>query len=223
MSSSYESMYPIVSPETLAANADYMLHADNLSPYTQSLVECVKPWFHIRDQYFLRPDLRKCVSVCLFKQNVTNKYPNEFSVDDANWYKKYLLNLQVLIRDFHRWATTTDCGKEWKMRVYLENQLYYFVDMLVAEAVAAVQNDLHATRLEIFVMASNSVGAQPGMMWRFMAFDDKSLDVAFVVDVDDQFSGKLDKIIAFDQKSTKTYGRFMSDSHCTFRIKEGDH
>jgi hypothetical protein len=60
----------------------------------------------------------------------------------------------------------------WTARVYLSSDLEFLVPKLTAKNV------------EIFVMHHNSIAAAPGSMWRFLVFDDPSVDIAYVKDAD---------------------------------------
>jgi hypothetical protein len=82
--------------------------------------------------------------------------------------------------------------------VYLEKQLEALVPVLTEAC----------ERLEVCVMRCDSVGALPGMVWRFLAFDDRSLEVAFVTDIDDTLASRKRFIAAFE-KSGRCLGRYM--------------
>lgn len=191
----YHTMYSCVSPDVLR------LRTEGSPEKTQ-----VESWFEVCEIINSRPE-KKCISVCLFRQNVDNKTPNEHTVDQERWRNKYYNNLLRLLRDFHNSAQLSD----WKIRLYLEAQ---FRD-------CAAQFLEITDKLECFVMQHNSIGAQPGMLWRFLAFDDRNLEIAFAVDIDDELSGKYDKIRAFEH-SNATLGRYISNSKDDYRIDKGD-
>jgi hypothetical protein len=153
-------------------------------------------------------NLSKAISVSLFCQNVNCKYKGEFDAPEHNdsnssWYKKYYLNLLKLVNDKKSFLP------DYKLRIYLENKLSYLKDNLINEYT------------EIYIMKNNSIGAQPGTLWRFLAFDDKSLDIVFVTDIDEDISGNLSFINEFD-KSNKTFGRYMGLYKDDIRINKND-
>lgn len=158
------------------------------------------------------PQLTKCVSVSLFCQKVDNKFPHEygaieFSDSASAWHSKYMANLMRLLRDFASDAAFRD----WKLRVYLEKQL---------ESLVSVLSEV-CERVEIFVMRCDSVGALPGMVWRFLAFDDRALEVAFVTDIDDTLASRKRFIAAFE-KSGRALGRYMPHANTGLYVARHD-
>lgn len=61
----------------------------------------------------------------------------------------------------------------WIMRVYLADDLKFLIPRLLA------------ADMEIFLMASNSIAAAPGSMWRFLVFDDPKVAIAYIRDADE--------------------------------------
>lgn len=121
------------------------------------------------------PTIKKCFSVSLFAQDSTNRFPNEhgpidYKSENGRWYKKYMT-------PFLDGLKTITPG--WKVRVFTEPQLYQWFIMLLDT------KHISKDRIEFYVMKNNSVGAQPGAMWRFLSIDDKSLDICYIVDIDD--------------------------------------
>lgn len=86
---------------------------------------------------------------------------------NSTFYATYvhpLLNqLKVYKKDF----------PDWTARLYLANDLQFLLPLFL---------DLE---VEIFVMASSSVRASPGAMWRFLALDDPQANVVYVRDADE--------------------------------------
>src|SRR4051812_43665356 len=60
---------------------------------------------------------RKCVSVCLFKKSVDNRFPHQFPVREEYWEQKYWNGLLEVVRDMASFP-------EWKLRIYLERDLW---------------------------------------------------------------------------------------------------
>jgi hypothetical protein len=140
-------------------------------------------------------DKKYCISVSFFCQNVNNTYVNQFGSIDYNdttskWYAKYYINIQKFIYDFiHSKYYTT-----FKLRIYLEKQLDIFIPKLSNK------------NIEIYLMKNNSIGGTPGMLWRYLVFDDKNLEIAHVFDIDEKFN-TLSKYIELFSMSNKTLGR----------------
>jgi hypothetical protein len=181
----YNSMYKIIPLENL----------DNISIQNDLFFQ-YKSYFEIKEIFNPIYHLTKAISVSLFCKNVNNTYPDEYKEPsrdtNSEWYNKYYKNLLNLIND------KKYILPDYKIRIYLENKLSDLKDELTNEFT------------EIYIMKSNSIGAQPGMLWRFMAFDDKSLDIAFCMDVDESLKDNL-KFIKIFEEYDKTLGRFMGD------------
>lgn len=122
---------------------------------------------------------KKVVSYSLFcKSDFTwDKQP---SVKKGTIYKKsaayghkaqpfYTSYVQPLINQLRELKTLFP---GWVARIYLAHDLEFLVPSLVRPNV------------EIFLMASNSIAAAPGAMWRFLVFDDPEVSVAYVKDAD---------------------------------------
>ena len=77
----------------------------------------------------------------------------------------------VLSEDFNN----SDYIHTWKIRIYLEKKLIKLIE------------PLKKNNIEIYVMNTNSVGAQPGMLWRYMAFNDKTIESLLCADIDEDF------------------------------------
>lgn len=189
----YSKMYKIITEEEL-----------NNMEFDENLKNEYTDYFTVQEIVNPINNLSKAISVSLFCQNVDSKYEGEFEAPDHNdvnskWYNKYYKNLLKLVND------KKSLLPKYKLRIYLENKLQ------------GLKNNLINDNTEIYIMKHNSIGAQPGMLWRFMAFDDKSLDVVFAIDIDEDFGNNLKYINAFD-KSNKTFGRFMSSYNYDFKI-----
>ncbi len=158
------------------------------------------------------PQFRRAITVSLYCQKADNQFANQYgSIEhrDASsaWYARYVGGLLALIRDFSRDGDL----REWKLRIHLERQLEYLVPELVAAG----------ERVEVYVMRGNSVGAGPGMSWRYLAFDDRSLEVAFVMDIDDALASRRRHILAF-AAGRKAFGRYMANYGDHFLIRKSD-
>ncbi len=158
------------------------------------------------------PEVTKCVSVCLFCQKVDNQFANQhgtidFSDRSLSWYARYVASLLRMLADF---AMDADF-MNWKVRIYLEPQLKCFIRELGAAC----------DRVEICVMQCNSVGAGPGALWRFLAFDDRSLEVAFVMDIDDTLASRKRYIEPF-LRGAKCFGRYMPSYKSGFLIGKAE-
>ena len=191
---SYNTLYPPIPLSLLRETTQN--HPDRQS---------IDEWFSVKQIIQPRPQFNKCISICLFKQCVDNKTQNEHEVNSEKWHDKYYVKCKKLIADFNQsWLYHSN---EWKIRLYLENQL----GNLLPEFSSL------SDRMEIYYMNNNSIGAQPGMLWRLLSFDDKTLEIAFSTDVDDELCGKFDKLRTF-QNHNKTLGRYISYSGDTFKI-----
>jgi len=193
----YNSMYTIVTPNEL----------DNIN-INDDLYNEYNSYFDIQEVFNPIYTLNKAITVSLFCQNVNNTYPNEYQEPDHDensvWYNKYYKNLLNLIND------KKYILPDYKLRIYLENKLSHLKNELINEFT------------EVYIMKSNSIGAQPGTLWRFMAFDDKSLDIAFCLDIDESLIDNLKYIKAFE-KHDKTLGRFMGNfGDCKINKNEND-
>jgi hypothetical protein len=140
-----------------------------------------------------------CISICLFCQNVDNKEvriecSDNYLNKSSKWYTKYYKSLINFIKKFNE----SKYYNEFKIRIYLENQLSNLIDDLL----------LQSEHIEIYYMKQNSIGAQPGMLWRFLVFDDKNLDVVLSSDIDIDFESVNNKLDTF-KKSNKTFGRLL--------------
>ena len=188
-----ESMYPPVPVELLTS--DDM--QERFTRYFLDSAELAADPFEVTTRT-ARPH-RKCVSVCLFKQNADNRLPNERPVRDDLWRAKYWDGLLALAGEMPHFP-------EWKLRVYVEDQLWGAVE-------AAFANH---PQVERYRMRVSSVGAGPGALWRFLALADQTLDVVLVTDVDEPLTGKADYIRSFELDERSALGRlggFESATH----------
>ena len=153
-----------------------------------------------------------CISLCLFCRNVSNKEGStenslDYKCSESKWHDKYYKSLHRFIEDFN----TSKYFSTFKIRLYLENQLSCFINELSSKS----------RNIEICLMKQNSIGAQPGMLWRFLSFDDKNLDVVYSSDIDIKFSEITNKLDAFIN-SKKAMGRYLSYCSDDFRINYND-
>ena len=168
--------------------------------------------FEVERRVNALPQFAKCITVSLFCQKVDNQFVNQYGTIEnrdvsSPWYARYVGGLLALIRD----VAQDGAMREWKVRVHLEKQLEYLVPELLAAG----------ERVEVFVMKANSVGAGPGMSWRYLAFDDQSLEVAFVMDIDDALASRKRHIFAF-ATGRKAFGRYMANYGDHFLIRNSD-
>jgi len=198
----YDNMYSIINLDFLKQFIESNIDEDEKYDITEL--------FDIDEIYNPRKE-KNCISVSLFAQNVNNVEPSmdcpDYKDKNSHWYNKYYKQLIQFIKDFN----CLPFYNSYKIRLYLENQLLCFADELLSLS----------PRLEIYYMKHNSIGAQPGMLWRFMTFDDVELDIVFASDIDvcldDHISNKLRPFI----QSTKTLGRLHGYSH-DYRIDKTD-
>jgi len=185
----YNTMYPIIDIDYLDKfinNQDEKKELLDLFEVETIINKCDKP---------------NCISVSFFCQNVNNTFVNEFGTINYNdvktaWYKKYVVNLMKFINDFNK----SKYNKTYKLRIYLEKQLSEFIPKL------------QQPNVEIYHMKNNSIGGCPGLMWRYLALDDKDIEIVHVFDIDENFN-MLTSYIDLFSKSNKTLGRvFMSSS-----------
>jgi hypothetical protein len=193
----YNKMYKIISLDEI-----------NNMEFNNDLKNKYTDYFEVQEIINPINNLNKAITVSFFCQNTNNTYPNEFESPDHNdknseWYNKYYLNLLKLVND------KKTILPEYKLRIYLENKLAYLKDDLI--------NDY----TEIYLMKNNSVGANPGALWRFIAFDDKSLDIAFSLDIDEDLINNIKYIKIFEEHD-KTFGRFLSNHEDDLRISKND-
>jgi len=135
------------------------------------------------------PFYDKVISVSLFCKNVDNTYENERDSPDSSknsaWYKKYM---QSLIDNLNSYENTEYFKQKFKIRIHLANDLatHEYIDLLSRDFV------------EIYVMKTSSIGAQPGMMWRYLPYSDKSITLISVLDIDSPFDETSRFISAFN-------------------------
>lgn len=119
---------------------------------------------------------KNIISVALFCQNKDNSFKDEFpSIPNdigSYWYNTYLDKLLKVIKDFN----ISSYKQEWGIRLYIEPLLTHIIPQ--------IQNK----NVEIYVMKNNSIGSQPGMLWRFLSADDKNLEAMISCDIDENFN-----------------------------------
>ena len=123
-----------------------------------------------------------CVAVSLFKQNVEDRVSGQFPVDEPTWDRRYWSSLK-------RIAAEMKSLPSWKLRIYVERQLW---DLVVSEFSDHAQ-------IELCCMRTNSVGASPGTLWRFLALSDCDLENVLVTDVDEPLLLKQNRMETFLQ------------------------
>ncbi len=193
----YDKMYRIL-------DEDFLNKKDH---FTEDEKREIEDYFVVEKILNEISDKRKCISCSLFCQNSNNRFANEHPTPDfhdknGKWYQKYYSSLKQMIQE------KDTILPEYKIRLYLEKQLEGFADELLS---------LSNHQLEIYVMKNNSIGANPGAMWRFLAYDDKNLDVVFTVDIDEPLKEKINFIESFE-KSDKVFGRYMGNCKDNFYV-----
>lgn len=131
-----------------------------------------------------------CISASLFKQNPNNRRRNEFEVDDVQWTQKYWQRLERLTDELWQFPG-------WKLRLHVENQLW---DRVVARF-------SNTPQVELFRMNTDSIGASPGTLWRFMALSDSQLQSVLVSDIDEPLIHKKCRIESFERTPNASLGR----------------
>jgi len=133
---------------------------DNLTPNYDS-------WFSIENviKNVIKPN---CISISLFKKNPDNTYYDEYPVN-ASWREKYY---KSLIKNLDSFTLDDFC-----VDLYLANDLQDLLPELQKYPF-----------LNIIVMKSTSVGAQPGTLWRFMNITNKSYKTVYIADIDEPWT-----------------------------------
>ena len=127
-------------------------------------------WFEIEKKY-INSIKDKCISISLFCKNVDNTYDNEYNVNIDNWANKYYNSLINNLNNYNNYNMNHIC-----INLYLANNLSNYIPELSKY-----------TFLNIFLMKSDSIGAQPGMLWRFMDISNKSYKTVFMADIDEKW------------------------------------
>jgi len=198
----YNSMYTI-------------LNIDDVNSYVENIDK--KDKLEIIDLFEVEKIINKidkpnCISVSFFCQNVNNTYPNQYGTIDfydkkSNWYKKYYIKLSQLITDFSNKKFAKTYLKTYKIRIYLEQQLSVFIP------------DLNNKNVEIYLMKNNSIGGIPGMLWRYLVFDDKDIEIAHAFDIDESFELYTTYMGKF-ASSNKVLGRCLVNCESNYKIKK---
>jgi hypothetical protein len=197
---SFDAMYPAMAVAALSEQVKFFDKSE------------FDPLFDVMRRVNELPQFTKCISVSLYCQKGNNQFAHQHgTIDHRNvsldWYDWYVRGLLSLIGDLGR----DDDLAGWKVRVHLERQLEYLIPSLLAAG----------SKVEIFLMQSDSIGAGPGMIWRLLAFDDKALEVVFVMDVDDRLASRKRFITAF-AGSSKCLGRPMPGYKRSFAINRAN-
>lgn len=127
-------------------------------------------WFEIEKEYINRIS-KNCISISLFKKCSDNIYDNQYDVDHNKWKSKYYDSLINNFNNFNNLKLENMC-----VNLYLANNLECYIPELSKYSF-----------LNIFLMKSESIGAQPGMLWRFMNITNKLYNSVFVVDIDENW------------------------------------
>lgn len=168
----------LVSPEWQRRFAEYFLESREFSADPFEFDICIA-----RSQ-------RRCISVSLFRRHPDNRVPDEFPVDETAWRTKYWEGLCALTRDLAAWP-------DWKLRIYVERSLAELVSLEFGEH----------PQVEVYRMRTDSVGASPGTLWRFLALADRSLELTLVTDIDESLADKTEGVRAFELDRRSAVGR----------------
>jgi len=166
----------------------------NIQQCLDNLTNDYDNWFEIEKKY-INSIKDTCISICFFKKNGDNTYDNEYSVNNDKWTTKYYDSLINNLNNFNNYNLDHIC-----VNLYLANNLSNYIPEFSKY-----------TFLNIFLMKSESIGAQPGMLWRFMDITNKLYKKVFVADID----MKWDWIHTNDQKeynyklATRTFGDIL--------------
>lgn len=192
-STSIEQMYPPV-PASLLVSKEWQ---DQFHKYFVESGELEADPFKIVTHTTRHHNM--CVSVCLFKQSPENRIPNEYPVDEGKWEAKYWKGLMERVAEMKDFPG-------WKLRIYVEKNLGERVHAQFAKH----------PQVEVYQMAVNTVGACPGMLWRFMALGDRSLELVLETDIDESLTVKRDYMLSFAMDHRAGLGRlgsFVSEKH----------
>jgi hypothetical protein len=197
----YNSMYPILNIDDLNSYVENIDKKDKLDMLDLFEVEKI----------INKIDKPNCISVSFFCQRVSNTYPNQYGTinfydEKSDWYKKYYVKLLQLIIDFNDVKHKKKYKKTYKIRIYLEQQLSVFIPILSKENV------------EIYLMKNNSIGGMPGMLWRYLVFDDKDIEIAHAFDIDESFALYTTYMDKFSS-SNKVFGRCLVNCESSYKIK----
>lgn len=132
-----------------------------------NLTDKYDEWFEIEDSIIQKVS-KKCISICLFKKNPNNTVLNEYPPSDE-WDTKYLKNLTKNLENYNQNDKCVD--------LFLANDLQYLIPSLRKH-----------NFLNIYIMKSSSIGAQPGTLWRFMNITNKNYEEVFIADIDESWN-----------------------------------
>ena len=144
--------------------------------YTEiSIQECLKhsdrnymDWFVIESK-IMKSIKNNCISISLFRKNVDTTFENQYPVDENKWNTKYY---KKLIRNLDNFTNFRD----FCVNLYLANDLKHLIGKFSKYRF-----------LNIFLMKSSSIGAQPGTLWRFLDMTNKSYDSVYICDIDESW------------------------------------
>lgn len=199
--------------ETINNNYYQIVSPESLNKMSFRNYNDISNLFEI-DYIVNKQDKQNCLSYSLFCDNVNNTYTDEFtspSIDvGSEWYNKYYKSFINLIDNFNN----SEYTKIWKLRIFLEPKLISFL------------SSLKKPNVEIYVMKNNSIGAQPGMLWRYLSFDDTTIDRLFCGDIDEDFVDvrkHIDVVYnCYDKFKDKVFirtGPYYKNAYSQYKIK----
>ena len=143
--------------------------------------DSVSSYFSISKVVNARPNIVNAISVSLFCKDANATDTDSLTppnVEGSPWHDKYMKSLTSNIPNIFSDPIFSSC---WKLRIYIANDLY--------QQSSLIKKLLHPL-VELVVMTTSSVGAGPGMMWRFLACGDKDLELVYIMDIDEDMSSK---------------------------------
>lgn len=98
-------------------------------------------------------------------------YMKDCRYKGTSWYERYAERLISNIENVQVFYPN------WIVRIYLSNDLAFLIDDVFSKY----------PYVEVFLMESSSIAHNPGAMWRFLVYDDKSVACAIIKDADESF------------------------------------
>jgi len=176
----------------------------------------ITKWFHITSikktnfSNFSEEIPYHVVSVSFFRAHVDNQGPGyvDTTMSFDNWERKYWLGLLRLIQQIHRINSESSNVIPWVLRIYISKQLS---DEGYTKKILHELSGSKKAVVELYTMHSSSIGAQPGMLWRFLAFSDQTIHLCVVLDIDDDGLSefKVRAIVNFTNSKHSLFGRYV--------------
>ena len=113
-------------------------------------------------------------------------YHNQIVVQKVYGIKKYMISF---LNNMDGFGTSELVNNGWKIRIYLAN------DLANDEYIKLLSRPF----VELYIMKSSSIGAQPGMLWRHLIYGDNTIDMAGIIDIDEPLDNIYKLINIFHQ------------------------